>query len=147
MTSSLHLTSHILHFISSKQIPCAEPNQQWMYPLSLLSHRAPLFPETIKTHQWVTRCTFTSLSQTSVTHLHLVQNVAACILSKTNRRSHITPILASLYWLPVKLRSNLKIFKITLKISTSAYPYLHFPALDSTNPIAPWDQPVLVSCP
>lgn len=54
----------------------------------------------------------TCLSQSSV-WLQLVHNTAACILTKTNRRSHITQFIASLHWLPVKFRIEFKI--LTLK--------------------------------
>ena len=36
---------------------------------------------------------YTRLSHTILTHLQLVQNTAARILTKTNRRANITPIL------------------------------------------------------
>ena len=58
---------------------------------------------------------YTCLSQTLVTRLQLVQNTAARILTNTNRRAHITPILASLHWLPVKFRIDFKILLITFK--------------------------------
>ena len=38
----------------------------------------------------------------SIKTLQLVQNAAARVLTKTKKRDHISPILASLHWLPVK---------------------------------------------
>ncbi len=58
---------------------------------------------------------FTCLSQSSVAQLQLVQNAATRILTTSNRKSHITPILASLHWLPVKFRIVFKIPLITFK--------------------------------
>lgn len=58
---------------------------------------------------------FTCLSESSVAQLQLVQNAAAHILAGTNRRSHITPILASLHWLPVNFRTNFKTLSISFK--------------------------------
>ncbi|KAI3356625.1 hypothetical protein L3Q82_017840 [Scortum barcoo] len=40
--------------------------------------------------------------------LQLVQNAAAQVLTRTRKRDHITPVLASLHWLPVKFRIKLK---------------------------------------
>ena len=37
-------------------------------------------------------------------NLQLVQNSAACILTKTQKFDHITPILMNLHWLPVRCR-------------------------------------------
>ena len=48
-----------------------------------------------------------------VNRLQLVQNAAARLLTRTSRRSHITPVLASLHCLPVKFRINYKILLIT----------------------------------
>ena len=58
---------------------------------------------------------YTTLSQSSLSRLQLIQNTAARILTNTNRRAHITPVLATLHWLPVKARINFKILLITYK--------------------------------
>lgn len=42
------------------------------------------------------------ISQSSLSQLQLVQNAAATLLKGTWKRDHITPILASLHWLPVQ---------------------------------------------
>ena len=47
--------------------------------------------------------------------LQLVQNAAARLLTKTNKRSHITPVLASLHWLPVSFRVHFKILVLTYR--------------------------------
>ena len=52
---------------------------------------------------------------TTLSRLQLVQNTAARILTNTNRRAHITPVLASLHWLPIKARIDFKILLITYK--------------------------------
>ena len=48
---------------------------------------------------------YAGISQTSLARLQLVQNSAARLLTQTRRRRHITPILASLHWLPVHFKS------------------------------------------
>ena len=45
------------------------------------------------------------------------------LLTKTNCRSHITPILASLHWLPVKYRIDFKTLLLTYKAHGLAPPY------------------------
>uniref|UniRef100_A0A8C5DKA4 Reverse transcriptase domain-containing protein n=1 Tax=Gouania willdenowi TaxID=441366 RepID=A0A8C5DKA4_GOUWI len=49
----------------------------------------------------------------SLKTLQLVQNAAARVLTKTRRRDHITPVLASLHWLPIKYRIEFKILLLT----------------------------------
>lgn len=47
--------------------------------------------------------------------LHLVQNTTAHILTRISKRDHISPGLASLYWLPIKFRIEYKISLFTHK--------------------------------
>ena len=58
---------------------------------------------------------FTTLSRSSLHRLQLVQNAAARLLTNTYRRYHITPVLASLQWLPITCRIYFKICLITFK--------------------------------
>ena len=52
---------------------------------------------------------YAGLNQASMARLQLVQNAAARLLTGTRKREHITPILASLHWLPVRFRVDFKI--------------------------------------
>ena len=54
-------------------------------------------------------------SKKSLKPLQLVQNAAARVLTGTKKRDHITPVLASLHWLPVKARIEFKILLLTYK--------------------------------
>lgn len=54
-------------------------------------------------------------SNKSLKSLQLVQNAAARVLTKTRRRDHISPVLASLHWLPVKSRIEFKTLLLTYK--------------------------------
>ena len=47
--------------------------------------------------------------------LQLLQNTAACIVTLTRKYDHITPILVSLHWLPVKYRITFKILRLVYK--------------------------------
>ncbi|XP_034541124.1 uncharacterized protein LOC117814108, partial [Notolabrus celidotus] len=47
--------------------------------------------------------------------LQLVQNAAARVLTRTRKREHISPVLASLHWLPIKCRIEFKILLLTYK--------------------------------
>jgi len=55
------------------------------------------------------------LPQSSLRRLQLVQNAAARLLTGTRRREHITPILASLHWLPVLFRIQFKVLQFVFK--------------------------------
>ncbi len=54
-------------------------------------------------------------SQSSLARLQLVQNAAARLLTGVHKREHITPILASLHWLPVHFRVHFKILLFVFK--------------------------------
>ena len=47
---------------------------------------------------------------------------AARVLTRTKKREHITPVLASLHWLPVKSRIELKILLLTFKALNNMAP-------------------------
>ena len=55
------------------------------------------------------------LPDKSLRNLQLVQNSAARLIAKVNRRSHITPILQDLHWLPVEQRIRYKVLTLTYK--------------------------------
>ncbi|KAF7647950.1 hypothetical protein LDENG_00164180 [Lucifuga dentata] len=59
------------------------------------------------------KCLFTCLNKTSLHCLQTVQNAAAWLLTKSTRRSHITPILSSLHWLLVNFSVNFNILILT----------------------------------
>ena len=54
-------------------------------------------------------------SRKSLKTLQLVQNAAARVLTRTKKREHISPVLASLHWLPVTSRIEFKIILLTFK--------------------------------
>ena len=47
--------------------------------------------------------------------LQIVQNYAARLVVRCDRRDHITPILKKLHWLPVKQRVTYKIILVTFR--------------------------------
>ena len=55
------------------------------------------------------------LPTTHINKLQRVQNAAARLICSTPRFSHITPVLYSLHWLPVRFRIVFKILTITFK--------------------------------
>ncbi|XP_062859981.1 uncharacterized protein LOC134322037, partial [Trichomycterus rosablanca] len=57
----------------------------------------------------------TGCSGRSLNKLQLVQNAAARVLTRTKKFDHITPVLSSLHWLPVKFRIDYKILLLTYK--------------------------------
>jgi len=58
---------------------------------------------------------FAGLPKKTTERLQLIQNSAARLLTKTKRREHISPVLASLHWLPVTFRIDFKILLLTYK--------------------------------
>ena len=58
---------------------------------------------------------YSGLCKKAISRLQLVQNSAARLLTNSRKRDHITPILASLHWLPVSDRIDFKILLITFK--------------------------------
>lgn len=58
---------------------------------------------------------YVGLDQSSHHCLQAVQNIAACLLIGEKRRDHITPVLASLLWVPVCFRIQFKISLLVFK--------------------------------
>ncbi|KAL3056304.1 hypothetical protein OYC64_018905 [Pagothenia borchgrevinki] len=55
------------------------------------------------------------MDQASIKRLQLVQNAAARLLTRHKKRDHITPILASLHWLPIRFRIDFKLLLFVFK--------------------------------
>ena len=55
------------------------------------------------------------VSQSCLHRLQLIQNAAARLLTGTRRFDHISPVLASLHWLPVHFRIHFKILLFVFK--------------------------------
>ncbi len=66
---------------------------------------------------WLDYCNslFTCLNKKELARLQHVQNSAARLLTRTNRRLHITPVLKSLHWLPVVYCVQFKILVLTFR--------------------------------
>ncbi len=54
-------------------------------------------------------------SASSINKLQVVQNAAARVLTRSRKYDHITPILQSLHWLPIKFRISYKILLLAYK--------------------------------
>ncbi|KAK7925857.1 hypothetical protein WMY93_008167 [Mugilogobius chulae] len=68
---------------------------------------------------------YLGISQSSLHRLQLVQNAAARLLTNSSRYTHITPILSSLHWLPVRFRIDYKILMFVFKaLHGLAPPYI-----------------------
>ncbi len=50
-----------------------------------------------------------------INKLQLVQNAAAIVLTRTRKYDHISPVLSTLHWLPLKHHTDFKILLITYK--------------------------------
>ena len=58
---------------------------------------------------------FTCLSKSCLDRLQVVQNAAARLLTRSPKRSHVTPILIALHWLPIKFRIQFKVLVVTYR--------------------------------
>lgn len=82
---------------------------------------------------------FTCLNMKLLTRLQLVQNSAARLLTRTNRRQHITPILKSLHWLPIKYRIDFKIHILTFRALHGQVPPYISDLIQPYSSAAVWD--------
>ena len=56
-----------------------------------------------------------SISDSLLHRLQLIQNTAARLVTRTGKYEHITPVLKSLHWLPVRERIDFKVLLLTYK--------------------------------
>ena len=54
--------------------------------------------------------------------LQKVQNAAAKLIMQASRRSHVTPLLRHLHWLPISYRCQFKVLMLTYKILSNTAP-------------------------
>ncbi|XP_075311202.1 protein unc-13 homolog B isoform X3 [Odontesthes bonariensis] len=73
-------------------------------------------------------------SQSSLSRLQLVQNAAARLLTNTNRRVHVTPVLNSLHWLPELYRIDFKLLMFVFKALNGLAPSYLSELLTVRNP-------------
>ena len=94
------------------------------YQLKVLAKVKPfLSPRDLEkvTHAFVTsrldycNSLYVGMGQAQISRLQLVQNAAARLLTGTRKREHISPVLASLHWLPVPYRIDYKLLLIVYK--------------------------------
>ena len=68
---------------------------------------------------------YMGVSGSSLARLQWVQNAAARLLTGTRKYDHISPILASLHWLPIHFRIHFRILLFTFKsLNGMTPPYL-----------------------
>lgn len=65
---------------------------------------------------------FSGLPTSTTRSLQLAQNSAARVLTKTSKFHHITPVLASLHWLPIQARADFKVLLLTYKALNGSAP-------------------------
>ncbi len=70
----------------------------------------------------------------SIRKLQIVQNAASRVLIRSRKYDHITPILQSLHWQPIKFRSSYKILLLTYKALNGLAPAYLTSLLSRYNP-------------
>ncbi len=63
-----------------------------------------------------------SCSARLINKLQIVQNAAARVLTRTRKYDHISLVLSTLHWLPIKHRIDLKILLITYEVLNGLAP-------------------------
>ena len=74
---------------------------------------------------------FMSLSKVSLHRLQSIQNSAARIVTNSCKYSRITPVLRTLHWLPIQLRSEFKLATLVYKFIHSGFPKYFAPHLST----------------
>ncbi len=57
-----------------------------------------------------------------INKLQMVQNAAARVLTRTRKYDHISPVMSTMHWLPIKLCIDFKILLITYKVLNGLAP-------------------------
>ncbi len=70
----------------------------------------------------------------SINKLQIVQNAPARVLTRSRKYDHITPILQSLHWLPIKFRISYKILSLAYKALNDLAPAYLTNLLSRYNP-------------
>ncbi|KAF7649941.1 hypothetical protein LDENG_00133700, partial [Lucifuga dentata] len=91
--------------------------QSCFLQLRNIAKMSSYLPKTVisQIHAFISSCLdycnslFSCLAASATSRLQMVQNAAARLLTHTKRREHITPVLASLHWLPVHFQIQFKI--------------------------------------
>ncbi len=75
----------------------------------------------------------------SINKLQIVQNAAARVLTRSRKYDHITPILQSLHWLPIKFGIGYKILLLAYKALNDLAP-AYLTSLHLTRVIPGWNK-------
>ncbi len=76
-------------------------------------------------------------SARSINKLQMVQNAAARCLTRTRKYDHISPVMSTLHWLPIKHRIDFKILLITSKVLNGLAPQYLSELLSRYSPPRP----------
>ncbi len=72
-----------------------------------------------------------------INKLQMVQNAAARVLTRTRKYDHISPVMSTLHWLPIKHRIDFKILLITYKALNGLAPQCLRELLSHYSPPCP----------
>ncbi len=83
---------------------------------------------------WTCNALLGGCPASSINKLQVVQNAAARVLTRSRKYDHITPILQSLHWLPIKYCISYKILLLTYKPLNGLAPAYLTSLLSRYNP-------------
>ncbi len=72
-----------------------------------------------------------------INKLHMVQNAAARVLTRTRKYNHLSPVMSTQHWLPIKHRIDFKIALITYKALNGLAPQYLSELLSHYSPPRP----------
>ncbi len=78
---------------------------------------------------------YVGINQSSFARLQMIQNAAARLLTGVRKREHITPVLISLHWLPVRFRIDFKVLLLVFKCLNGLAPEYLSDLLSIHNPV------------
>ena len=81
------------------------------------------------------------MSSKNLDKLQRVQNTLARLVTGTQRREHITPVLAELHWLPVRARITFQISTIVFKLRQNRQPSYLAELIRSMIPLEDFARP------
>ena len=77
----------------------------------------------------------TGLPDSEISKLQSVQNSAARLVMRTKKNDHITPVLRSLHWLPIRARIDFKVLVLVFKALHNQAPDYIAELISKYNPI------------
>lgn len=118
--SALNMDKHISHICQSTMFHLR--NIGAIRHLLSVDASAQLVHSLVTSHLDYCNSALYGLPDTQINRLQRIQNIAARIVTRSQKTCHITPVLQSLHWLPVRYRLLYKILLFAYKVHNKSAP-------------------------